>query len=83
MMTNRERVLAIMDGKMPDQIPWIPRMLLWWLACRNTATLPERYGEVRGLDSAGHRAGPGDGHRRQRRKGIVGCQRNWTVLEAE
>ncbi len=43
MMTNRERILAIMEGKRPDRIPWIPRMLLWWLARRNTGTLPEKY----------------------------------------
>ena len=28
-MTNRERLLAIMDGEMPDRIPWIPRLLIW------------------------------------------------------
>jgi uroporphyrinogen-III decarboxylase len=43
MMTNRERLLAIMDGKSPDRIPWIPRMLLWWLYHLNHGTLPEKY----------------------------------------
>jgi hypothetical protein len=43
MMTNRERLLAIMDGKSPDRIPWIPRMLLWWLYHRNHGTLPKEY----------------------------------------
>ena len=43
MMTNRERLLAIMDGRSPDRIPWIPRMLLWWLYHRNYGTLPEQY----------------------------------------
>ena len=42
-MTNRERLLAIMEGNPPDRIPWIPRMLLWWLAPRNADTLPEKY----------------------------------------
>ncbi len=42
MMTNRERILAIMEGRSPDRIPWIPRMLLWWLAQRNAGTLPEK-----------------------------------------
>ncbi len=32
-----------MDGKSPDRIPWIPRMLLWWLYHRNRGTLPEQY----------------------------------------
>lgn len=37
-MTNRERLLAIMDGKSPDRIPWIPRLQLWHTAhqCQNT-----------------------------------------------
>jgi uroporphyrinogen-III decarboxylase len=43
MMTNRERLLAIMDGRSPDRIPWIPRMLLWWLYHRNHGTLPPEY----------------------------------------
>jgi uroporphyrinogen-III decarboxylase len=43
MMTNRERILAIMDGRQPDRIPWVPRMLLWWLYHRNRETLPDRY----------------------------------------
>ncbi len=42
-MTNRERVLAIMDGRPPDRMPWIPRMELWWLYHRNRGTLPEKY----------------------------------------
>ncbi len=36
-------MLAIMGGKSPDRIPWIPRMLLWWLYHRNHGTLPEKY----------------------------------------
>jgi hypothetical protein len=43
MMTNRQRLLAIMDGKSPDRIPWIPRLLLWWLYHRNRGTLPQKY----------------------------------------
>ncbi len=43
MMTNRERVLAIMDGNSPDQIPWIPRLDLWWLAHRHAGTLPDKW----------------------------------------
>ncbi len=43
MMTNRQRILAILEGKSPDRIPWIPRMLLWWLANRNRGTLPDKY----------------------------------------
>ncbi len=43
MVTNRERLLAIMDGRSPDRIPWIPRMLLWWLYHRGHGTLPAQY----------------------------------------
>ena len=42
-MTNRERMLAIMDGKSPDQIPWIPRLQIWHRAHQINGTLPERY----------------------------------------
>jgi len=42
-MTNRERILAILDGQTPDRIPWIPRLKIWYEANRRTGTLPERY----------------------------------------
>lgn len=42
-MTNRERLLAIMAGKPPDRIPWIPRLQIWYNAHRKAGTLPERY----------------------------------------
>ncbi len=42
-MTNRERILAVMSGKSPDRIPWIPRLLLWYNAHKKAGTLPERY----------------------------------------
>ena len=42
-MTNRERLLAILDGRPPDRIPWIPRLLLWYNAHKKAGTLPERY----------------------------------------
>ncbi len=42
-MTNRERLIAIMSGKPPDRIPWIPRLLLWYNAHKKAGTLPERY----------------------------------------
>ena len=40
-MTNRERVLAIADGKSPDRIPWIPRPSVWHTAHSRFGTLPE------------------------------------------
>ena len=42
-MTNRERILAILDGNPPDRIPWIPRIEIWYEANRRNGTLPPRY----------------------------------------
>ena len=42
-MTHRERLLAILDGKPPDRLPWIPRLLIWHQAQIQRRTLPERY----------------------------------------
>lgn len=42
-MTNRERLLAIMDRKSPDRIPWIPRLQLWHTAHLHQGTLPDRF----------------------------------------
>ncbi len=43
MMTNRERLLAILEGKHPDRIPWIPRLDIWYRAQKNRGTLPARF----------------------------------------
>lgn len=42
-MTNRERILAIIDGKRPDRIPWIPRLQLWYNFHKSSGTLPDKY----------------------------------------
>jgi uroporphyrinogen-III decarboxylase len=42
-MTNRERILAILDGREPDRIPWIPRLRLWYESHRRNDTLPAEY----------------------------------------
>lgn len=42
-MTNRERILAILDGKSPDRIPWIPRLQIWQTAHAKQGTLPQRF----------------------------------------
>ncbi len=42
-MTNRERLLAILDGQPPDRIPWIPRLLVWYNARQKTGTMPPEY----------------------------------------
>ena len=43
MMTNRERLLAVLEGKHPDRIPWIPRMDIWYRAQKIRGTLPARF----------------------------------------
>jgi len=45
-MTNRERILAILDGRLPDRIPWIPRLQIWYDANRLTGTLPDELREL-------------------------------------
>jgi len=42
-MTTRQRLLAILDGRSPDRIPWVPRLLLWYNARRATGTLPPEW----------------------------------------
>jgi len=31
-MTNRDRILAVLDRTSPDRIPWIARLDLWYHA---------------------------------------------------
>jgi hypothetical protein len=42
-MNNRERILAILDGRPPDRVPFIPRLLLWYNARNATNTMPDQY----------------------------------------
>lgn len=43
MMTHRERILAVLDGRSPDRIPWSPRLQLWYNARVAEGNLPARY----------------------------------------
>lgn len=45
-MTNRQRVQTILDRQLPDRIPWIPRLKLWYTAHSHAGTLPS---ELRGM----------------------------------
>lgn len=45
-MTTRERILAILDGRPPDRIPWIPRLGIWYEANRLAGTLPPQYRDL-------------------------------------
>ena len=43
MMTHGERLLAVIEGRAPDQIPWVPRLLLWHTAQQKQGKLPDRF----------------------------------------
>lgn len=42
-MNHRERMEAVLSGRPPDRIPWVPRLQLWYEAHRRMGTLPRRY----------------------------------------
>jgi len=42
-MTERERILAVLEGRAPDRIPWVPRLELWYQARKLTGTLDGRW----------------------------------------
>jgi hypothetical protein len=42
-MTTREQLEAILYGRPPERIPWIPRLQIWYDASRQRGTLPARY----------------------------------------
>jgi hypothetical protein len=42
-MTNRERILAVLDRKSPDRVPWIARLDLWYHARMAEGNLPARF----------------------------------------
>jgi uroporphyrinogen-III decarboxylase len=39
-MTHRERVLAAIQGEIPDRLPWVPRLEFWHRARLRQGTLP-------------------------------------------
>lgn len=43
-MTHRERILAVCRGEVPDRIPWVPRLDLWYAAHSRAGTLPGQFG---------------------------------------
>jgi len=43
MMTHGERLLAVIEGRAPYQIPWVPRLLLWHTAQQKQGKLPDRF----------------------------------------
>jgi methylmalonyl-CoA mutase cobalamin-binding domain/chain len=43
MMTHKERILKVMRGELADNIPFVPRLDLWWLANATGGTLPAQF----------------------------------------
>ena len=42
-MTDRQRILAVLNGTPPDRMPWIPRLSCWYNAHIRLGTMPQRY----------------------------------------
>ncbi len=42
-MTHKERILAAVKGEVPDRIPWVPRLDLWYNAHNAAGTLPREF----------------------------------------
>ena len=42
-MTHKERLLATLKGESTDQLPFLPRLDLWYRANKRNGTLPSKY----------------------------------------
>jgi len=42
-MNRKQQMLAVLEGKPPPRIPWVPRLDLWYRANQRAGTLPEAY----------------------------------------
>ena len=42
-MNDCERFQAILEGRSPDRLPWIPRLEIWYQAHSRLGTLPKKY----------------------------------------
>jgi hypothetical protein len=45
-MNIRERLMVILDGEIPDRIPWIPRIDLWYRAKSMAGLLPAEWRDL-------------------------------------
>jgi len=45
-MTHRERLRTVLEGGDLDQLPWVPRMKLWYEFHRRRGTLPDPYQDM-------------------------------------
>ena len=42
-MTMRERVLAVLDGRLPERMPWLADLSYWMASQKTKGELPEKY----------------------------------------
>jgi hypothetical protein len=42
-MTNRERILMLVNRKQPDRVPWFGDLDYWYTAARSAGKLPQKY----------------------------------------
>lgn len=49
-MTQKERMLATVRGEMPDMLPFVPRIDLWFHSNKKRGTLPEKYRDAKSAD---------------------------------
>lgn len=48
-MTLKERLLAALQGKLPDRVPFFPVLRFWWAQQEEKGILPERWKTENGL----------------------------------
>ena len=58
-MTHRERFQAVIEGEIPDRLPWTPRLELWYRAHNTQGNLPPKYAgktlaQIREMLNCGH-----------------------------
>jgi hypothetical protein len=57
-MTHRERFLAVLEGRKPDRIPWVPRLDIWYNYHTRRNNMPSGYRGL-GLDAIRRKLGAG------------------------
>jgi hypothetical protein len=55
----RQRVLAVIEGRQPDRLPFVERLVIWWRSHRHNDTLPEEF-EGLTISEAHSRLGMGE-----------------------
>ena len=48
-MTPREQLQTVLDGGVPDRLPFFPVLRFWWAQQEERGTLPERWKGEEGL----------------------------------